>query len=86
MAEITAPTGQWVDVYEGAGIPVGTKIIIQSKSSGYVMVSEGAESPAPGVVAGYLLRFTDPLLVTADGPGAWAMSMSAPLSLYVETA
>lgn len=82
MAEVTAPEGQWGDIFAGSGIAVGSAVLVQNKSIGPVMVVESASAPAAGVAQGYMLAPGEPLLIAAGSPGAWAMSLSFALSLY----
>lgn len=82
MAEVSAPQGEWVEIFEVSGIAVGSAVLVQNKSDGPVMVVESASAPAAGVTQGYMLAHGEPLLIAAGSPGAWAMSLSFALSLY----
>lgn len=82
MAEVGAPQGEWVDIYEASGIAAGTAIVVQSKSPGFVMISEGASAPVDSPL-GYMLSMGEPLVISAGSSGAWAQALSSDLNLFV---
>lgn len=72
---ITLGAGQWTNIYEETGIPVGTKIAVQNISSSDIRLSVALAEPEPDSDSYQVIQPNDfPMTNTFGDPGAWAFS------------
>ena len=69
--DISASSSDWVNVYAGSGIPVGTGLEVQNKTSNLLTIQESASKPADTDFSGRFLRYCDVVEVWPGSPGVW---------------
>lgn len=73
LTPVTIPAKTWTDVYDAAGISVGTQLIIQNIGRDQARLSESVASPTS--TTGYNVILTNEFLTSAATPvGAWSYS------------
>lgn len=80
IPDVKPPVGSWQNLYTLSGFSVGTRLLIQNKSAGGVLVWEGA-APPPEIGGddrhGYsIMGNGEPVKTGASPAGVWVMCWS----------
>ena len=69
--DINTSSMDWISVYAGSGIAVGTGLEIQNKNSNLLTVQESATKPSDADYSGRLLRYCDVVEIWPGSVGVW---------------
>lgn len=78
IADIEAPSGDWIDLYSESAIPIGISLLITNKSSYEVLLQVSQTKPSLNSKYGEPLRISGPhsrLVVESGASGVWAKSL-----------
>lgn len=81
ISPVTVPNGQWLDVYNAAGITVGTPLLVQVKK-GDVELSIKATAPTSEAFGAFNGR--DWIAIDGGESGLWARASGGSAELYVQ--
>lgn len=85
MPDVQTQAGGWSAVNNPAlQLPVGAALRIQNKGPVAVTIQEHAGQPPTGDTQGWLLQVGESIDLDAGSPGAWALSVLAPVILFVQ--
>lgn len=86
IPDIMPALGVWTNIYAATGFTVGTRLLIQNKSAGRVLVWEGATPPAAidgDDRFGYqLLPDGRPAKTTTGAAGVWVLYWESGYTMY----
>ncbi|MGY5330386.1 hypothetical protein [Pseudomonas protegens] len=82
--DLQASSSDWVNVYAGSGIAVGTGLEVQNKNSNLVTIQESMTKPADTDFSGRLLRYCDVVEVWPGSPGVWVRGAMLPILINVQ--
>lgn len=71
IADIVLLGADWQDAYVLSSIAVGTTVVVQNKTSGFVSLFIKATKPTADFGAGYSLASGEALTVSAAVTGVW---------------
>lgn len=84
LNSLTLDAGQWINLYDESGIPVGTKIAVQNIGSSDIRLSSALFQPELDSDAWQKIQPNDiPMTNDAGDSGAWAFSPNQDSKLHV---
>ena len=70
LPDVPLIEGQYVDIYAATGIAVGTRVVIQNKTNGFIRVQESAAQPANDSTDGVFVE-TKKYVIAIGTNGCW---------------
>ncbi len=72
LPDVTSSATSFINVYTATGLPVGTKLIIQNKSSNTMYIQVKATQPSATSVDGNIITSYEFIIIDGgDLPGVW---------------
>ncbi|WP_443692005.1 hypothetical protein ACRZ5O_22515 [Pseudomonas protegens] len=82
--DISANSSDWISVYAGSGIAVGTGLEVQNKNSNLLTIQESATKPLDTDFTGRLVRYCDVVEVWPGSPGVWVRGAMNTIQINVQ--